>query len=104
MDSQATDLAITGMTCAACVSRVEKVLGRVPGITQVSVNLATERAHIESAVPPDTAALLRAVEKAGYGASVVAPDAPLPDTARQDRRELIELLIAAAESAPNAMI
>ena len=100
MDSQATDLAITGMTCAACVSRVEKVLGRVPGITQVSVNLATERAHIESAVPPDTAALLRAVEKAGYGASVVAPDAPLPDTARQDRRELIELLIAAALTAP----
>ncbi len=60
-------LAITGMTCAACVSRVEKVLNRVPGVTHASVNLATERAHV-AGIHPDPTALIRAVEKAGYGA------------------------------------
>ena len=39
------DLAIRGMTCASCVARVEKALGRVPGVLSASVNLATERAH-----------------------------------------------------------
>jgi Cu+-exporting ATPase len=97
---ETVDLAITGMTCAACVNRVEKVLGRVPGVTRVSVNLATERAHIEATAQPDLATLVRAVEKAGYGASPITPAAPLPDTTRQDRRDLVELLIAAALTAP----
>ena len=65
-DEQTIDLAITGMTCAACVGRVEKVLGRVPGVTGVAVNLATERARVTGA-SPDLAALQAAVKKAGYG-------------------------------------
>ena len=40
------DLGIEGMTCASCVRRVEKALGRVPGVVDVSVNLGTERARI----------------------------------------------------------
>jgi hypothetical protein len=51
------DLAITGMTCAACASRVEKVLSRVPGVTAASVNLATERAHV-TGLHPEFAALI----------------------------------------------
>jgi copper chaperone CopZ len=46
LQEQKIDLAISGMSCASCVTRVEKVLRRVPGVTSVSVNLATERAHV----------------------------------------------------------
>ncbi|MDR3538681.1 MAG: heavy metal translocating P-type ATPase, partial [Acetobacteraceae bacterium] len=97
--TETVDLAITGMTCASCVSRVEKVLTRVPGVTDASVNLATERAHIV-AHHLDLAAITRAVEKAGYGATPVQPEAPMPSTAPQDRTEFHHLLIAAVLSAP----
>ncbi|HBK04537.1 MAG TPA: copper-transporting ATPase, partial [Acetobacteraceae bacterium] len=93
------DLAVTGMTCAACVGRVEKVLSRVPGVTSASVNLATERAHI-SGTHPDLVALIKAVEKAGYGASEVRREAPPSDHSRQDRTDLMHLIAAAALSAP----
>lgn len=59
-------LPIEGMTCASCVGRVEKALAKVPGVGSVSVNLATERADILSAGPVDRAALIQAIEKAGY--------------------------------------
>ena len=59
-------LPIEGMTCASCVGRVEKALARVEGVGSVSVNLATERADIRPAGPVDRAALVQAVEKAGY--------------------------------------
>ena len=64
------DLALTGMTCAACAARIEKVLNRLPGV-KASVNFASETARVSYAadsVAPD--ALIRAVEKAGYGAHV----------------------------------
>ncbi|WP_204848357.1 heavy metal translocating P-type ATPase [Rhodopila globiformis] len=93
------DLAITGMTCAACVSRVEKVLARVPGVAAASVNLATERAHV-AGLHPDLAALIKAVEKAGFQAAEIQPQAPPVDHAAQDRRDLIHLVAAAALSAP----
>ncbi len=78
---EAVDLAITGMTCAACVGRVEKVLARVPGVTDASVNLATERGPCRGGPAPDVAALIRAVEKAGYGACEIQPQAPPIDHA-----------------------
>lgn len=65
-----THLSITGMTCASCVAHVEKALKGVPGVTTAAVNLATEEARIEGDVHP--AALLKAVEDAGYGASIAA--------------------------------
>ena len=63
-------LQVEGMTCASCVSRVEKALARVPGVVEASVNLATETARVRALanVPPD--ALLAAVERAGYAARV----------------------------------
>ncbi|PTT87325.1 copper-transporting ATPase, partial [Pelomonas sp. HMWF004] len=58
-------LPLTGLTCASCVARVEKALRTVPGVTDASVNLASEPARVEGdATPP---ALLAAVERAGYG-------------------------------------
>ncbi|ODT71529.1 MAG: copper-translocating P-type ATPase [Pelagibacterium sp. SCN 63-23] len=73
-----TSLDITGMTCASCVSRVEKALLKVPGVETASVNLATERATVSGGDPE---ALLRAVEKVGYAGSVRQPDAPAHDHA-----------------------
>ena len=69
------DIGITGMTCASCVRRVEKALGAIPEVTGVSVNLATERARVTVAGPvADTAALLTAIERAGYGAATAEFD------------------------------
>ncbi|MGK5071924.1 heavy metal translocating P-type ATPase [Janthinobacterium sp. ZB1P44] len=64
--AHAQALAIEGMSCASCVGRVEKALAAVPGVTQASVNLATEVARISSDTPIPLAALQAAVEKAGY--------------------------------------
>ena len=100
--AESVDLAIGGMTCASCVARVEKVLGRVPGVLEATVNLATERAQVRGA-GLDPAALVAAVERAGYTARPLAPDAPAaPDDAREQavRRELHHLLVAAVLSLP----
>jgi Cu+-exporting ATPase len=92
---QKFDLAIDGMTCASCVARVEKVLGRVPGVVSVAVNLATETAHVESGAGGSLAAMVAAVEGAGYHASA-RPDHP----AKRSHREFYELLASATLSAP----
>ena len=76
-DQQRTaEFAVTGMTCASCVARVEKVLRRVPGVESVAVNLATEKAtvHASGAVSDDQ--LVAAVAKAGYDAAPILPEAP----------------------------
>lgn len=68
---------IEGMTCAACVRRVEKVLLKVPGVLEASVNLATERATVRSLDGSvDTTVLVAAIEKAGYHATPIVPQAP----------------------------
>ncbi|MCB2022628.1 MAG: heavy metal translocating P-type ATPase, partial [Burkholderiaceae bacterium] len=59
-------LPIVGMTCASCVARVEKALARVPGVGAATVNLATERASVESQGRLEPGALVEAVERAGY--------------------------------------
>ena len=64
---QSTDFLVGGMTCASCVSRVERALLRVPGVQEASVNLATESARVVAAPSPDLQARLRrAVRQAGY--------------------------------------
>jgi Cu+-exporting ATPase len=71
-----TTLAIEGMTCASCVSRVEKALARVPGVETAAVNLATHRATVRHAPGVAAAALAEAVDDAGYGAVPVDISAP----------------------------
>lgn len=66
-------LSIQGMTCASCVGRVEKALKKVDGVEQANVNLATEQAVVESSAPLDRAALVKAIERAGYDVVVAAP-------------------------------
>ena len=67
------ELAISGMTCASCVARVEKKLGKLPGVTAI-VNLATEKARVElspQAEDVEDSTLVGTVVKAGYGATVL---------------------------------
>lgn len=66
------DLKIGGMTCASCVGRVEKALGRVPGILEANVNLATERASIRYLGGADIVGrLIDAVGQTGYEAEAL---------------------------------
>lgn len=69
-DSQ--QLLINGMSCASCVSRVQKALQAVPGVTQARVNLAERTALVMGSAP--AAELVSAVEQAGYGAEAIEDD------------------------------
>lgn len=61
------DLGVAGMTCASCVSRVERALKKVPGVTEATVNLATESARVTFAPSEQIEAQIRrAVRNAGY--------------------------------------
>src|SRR5258708_2853912 len=86
------ELAITGMTCAACARRVEKALGKVDGVSAASVNLATERATVTYAHSTALdAALLAAVERAGYGAAPVAAETAEGAVDAEAERRALEL-------------
>lgn len=58
---------VTGMSCAACSARVEKAVAKVPGVTACSVSLLTNSMGVEGSADP--AAVIAAVEAAGYGAA-----------------------------------
>ena len=58
---------VTGMSCAACSTRVEKAVSKVPGVTSCSVSLLTNSMGVEGTASPE--AIVKAVEDAGYGAS-----------------------------------
>lgn len=77
---ESADFDITGMTCAACSARIEKVLGRMPGIAAVNVNLALETAHVEySPGNVSTAEIMDKVSSIGYKAAL-----------KQDRKDIAE--------------
>jgi Au+-exporting ATPase len=97
-------LAIDGMTCASCVGRVERALLAVPGVASASVNLVTERASVSGTA--DAAALLKAIEAAGYTARISAADPGAEGAAAEARKEeetaalRRDLVIAAVLTAP----
>jgi Cu+-exporting ATPase len=99
--SPTLDLAIDGMTCASCSGRVERALRKVAGVDTVSVNLASERAHIQLQHPLPAATLIAAVVKAGYGASL-----PRDENAERQRqlhhlhRERWAMLLAVLLASP----
>ncbi|MCC8393877.1 heavy metal translocating P-type ATPase [Paraburkholderia sp. MMS20-SJTR3] len=82
--ARVVEIDVGGMTCASCAMRVEKALAKVPGVARANVNLATETAtvHAEAAagshanVEVDVDALIAAVKKAGYEATLSAPPPP----------------------------
>ncbi|MFF3919295.1 heavy metal translocating P-type ATPase [Streptomyces sp. NPDC001852] len=96
-----TDLTVGGMTCAACVRRVEKKLGKLDGVT-ATVNLATGRARVSHPAEISPADLVAAVEKAGYTAALPEPpkkqkreDDAEGEGARQERDRLVIVALLA---------
>ncbi len=100
------DLKIGGMTCASCVSRVEKALAQVPGVAQARVNLATEKARLDisGAAGPVLRAAIDRVRDAGYDAAAwsdkgeraaaqAAADAA--DLAREKRLTILAFVLSA---------
>ena len=97
---QSVQLNIEGMTCASCVSRVEKALLKVPGVASATVNLATEIAEVRLDTREiDVAALLAAVAKAGYAASLTA-GADLGTKTPKQADDWWPVAVAAALSTP----
>ena len=89
------------MTCASCVGRVERALGKVPGVAEASVNLAIEQATVAVAPGTDPAALVTAIERAGYSAQLlpferaVEPGhAPVTVASREARHVAIAVLLS----------
>ena len=78
---QETRLAITGATCASCVRTIEDALRDTPGVTQAEMNFADRTATVAGTASSDT--LIRAVEQAGYGASLATDS----DADNQDEQE-----------------
>ncbi|WP_024587499.1 heavy metal translocating P-type ATPase [Aliihoeflea sp. 2WW] len=102
-------LDISGMTCAACSARVEKTLARVPGVTRANVNLAMERASVETGTDVAVDALIAAVSKAGYEARLRRDDLAaqrLADERRDaerradERQTLLRLVVSALLTIP----
>ena len=92
--ADSVELAITGMTCSTCASRIERKLNRVPGV-RATVNYATESAHIDLDSEIPVADLVRVVEQTGYAA------APVSDHGNEDgdvdalrARFLVSLVLA----------
>ena len=75
LNSELITLDIGGMTCASCVGRVEKALGKIPGVEAATVNLATEQAKIrlKSHSGTQVAELIALVKKTGYEAKISTP-------------------------------
>lgn len=72
------------MSCASCVSRVEKALKKIDGVINVSVNLATEKATVETNTNVQLEALMAAVDKAGYHAvKITEPEIHAQDMSKQ---------------------
>src|SRR5690348_9188247 len=88
LPAERTELAITGMTCASCVRTVETALGSVPGVAGADVNLANERASVRLAGPVAMPDLVKAVERAGYGALVIPQGDAARSAAVEDERAL----------------
>ena len=97
--SHSLELSIGGMTCASCAGRVEKALAKVAGVKSVSVNLASERAHVDLLGYVDPAVLIEAVGQAGYTAqltdNVQAVEDDQHTRLRRERWSLVAAIVLA---------
>ena len=100
---QQLELQLGGMTCASCAGRIERALSKQPGVVTVSVNLASERASLHVLAGTEPAALIAAVQAAGYQASPVAAQGGSDSQAASLRRERWQLLLALLLSLPLAV-
>lgn len=92
LDDDQIQLSVSGATCASCVAAIEKALLSVPGATNAHMNLADNTASVTGTA--DIKALVRAIESAGYGASLIEdPDTADDQKQEQDRRLYRTLMI-----------
>ena len=101
---------ITGMTCAACSSRVQKAAGEVPGVACANVNLLKNSMELDYDGSPETAAaVVEAIEKSGYGAARRMPagerraapaERPGAAAERATREKRDQLIVSAVFSVP----
>ncbi len=98
--SESLKLDIVGMTCASCSTRVEKALSKVPGVLEASVNLATEQATVKLATGTSAAALIAAVERAGYRAELPQSAIAAPAAATRALPDWWPVALAIALSLP----
>ncbi|WP_276488457.1 heavy metal translocating P-type ATPase [Ectopseudomonas mendocina] len=98
--SQPLELSVEGMTCASCVGRIERALGKLPGVSQVSVNLADEKARLQVLAGFDPQLALKAVATAGYSAQLHAERPAIDQAQRRLRRERLTLLAAITLALP----
>lgn len=104
-DTQLVDFSISGMTCASCVRRVEKVIKRVDGVDDVSVNLTLEQARVGLHNPElqqqKITEIEQAVKNAGYEAKWLNPEQKTEDHSEVDQNKSFRhWVIAAAFSLP----
>lgn len=100
--TEATELDVLGMTCAACSTRVEKVLNRTDGVSQANVNLTTEQANI-SYNPEVTSpeALIARIQKIGYDAQLKGTTGEkVSQKTKELARKRLKLIISAILSLP----
>jgi len=96
------ELELSGMTCAACATRIEKTLNKIPGVSQATVNFAMETAHVEynpaEVSVPD---MQQRVEKIGYKASLKQEQADPSEHRKQEiTRQKRKLIVSAILSLP----
>jgi len=102
LETRRIELAVSGMTCAACVARVEKALAAVPGALETTVNLATEKAVV-TASSEITRELIDAVAKTGFSAEPAETDTGQQPSSAGGGREGVLLTIAIVLSTPFAV-
>ncbi|MCR8645351.1 heavy metal translocating P-type ATPase [Paenibacillus sp. N1-5-1-14] len=99
---ETVDFQITGMTCAACATRIEKGLNKLPGVAKATVNLALETAHVEY-IPGDVSIndMVKQVDKLGYKASQKQEEQDTSDRkAKELKKHKTKLIISAILSFP----
>ncbi|MDI2112960.1 heavy metal translocating P-type ATPase [Commensalibacter nepenthis] len=103
--TRSVDFLISGMTCASCVRRVEKVIERVEGVDEVSVNLTLEQARVvlqnSEALQQKINEIETVVNNTGYEAKWLNPEEKIEDTSGSDQhKDFLQWVIAAAFSLP----
>lgn len=103
-DAKHLDLAVQNARCAACISKIEDGVKRLPGVTRVRLNLSTGRLAVSFQGPDETAvAIIRTLDALGYPASPYTPEAGDDPRSREEKRLLRALAVAGFASA-NVML
>ncbi|WP_348827300.1 heavy metal translocating P-type ATPase [Halomonas sp. RT37] len=102
---ESLEIPVAGMSCGSCVSRIERALGKLPGMVEVSVNLTTQKAFVRFL--PGTVSLARiqhAIREAGYEPQETESQQQADDEDREGRQLLHRVILAAVLTIPVVII